>query len=172
MTLSYGIEVITPAVMLSPPGSAPGELGLSIDATDDPLVCLDDRDPIVLALSRSPPKYFPSSLAFLLSFLLLLEKNDFPPDDCLDLLSPADILGCPRIELFVHRYANGSCPLVLARFLMRLASNSDFELIVAAVINVSDQEPCIIVPHRTLISRRFVGIGGPQIRAALRNLLA
>ena len=125
MTLSYGIEVITPAVMLIPPRSAPGELGLSIDATDEPLVCRDDRDPAVLALSRSPPKYFPSSLTFLLSFLLLLEKNDFPPEDCLDLLSAADILGCPRMGRFVHRYANGSFLLVLGLFLIRLGTDSN-----------------------------------------------
>jgi len=92
--------------MLIPAGSAPGEFGLSIDATDEPRVYLDDRDPTELAFSKSAPKYFPSSLTFLLSFLLLREKNDFPPEDCLD-LSDADILGFSRIVCFNHRYANG-----------------------------------------------------------------
>jgi len=65
---------------------------------DESLVCLDDRDPVELALSVSPPTYFPSSLTFLLSlsFLLLLEKNDLPPEDCLD---AADMI---RGERFDH----------------------------------------------------------------------
>jgi hypothetical protein len=48
--LSYGIEVMTPAIIDSG-RSAPGEFGLSIDATEEPLACLEDRDPIELALS-------------------------------------------------------------------------------------------------------------------------
>lgn len=71
---------MTPAIIFRPARSAPGEFGLSIDATEDPLACRDDRDPAVLDFSKSAPN-LPSSLAFLLSFLLLLEKNDLPPDD-------------------------------------------------------------------------------------------
>ena len=71
---------MTPAIIFRPPKSAPGELGRSIDAIEEPLACRDDRDPVVLVLSRSAPN-LPSSLAFLLSFLLLLEKNDLPPED-------------------------------------------------------------------------------------------
>ena len=67
-----------------------GEYGRST-VNEESLLCRDDLDPLVLAVS-SPPKYLPSSLAFLLSFLLLLEKKDLPPDDCLDLLSPDDMM--------------------------------------------------------------------------------
>jgi hypothetical protein len=35
----------------------------------------------------------PSSLTSLLSFLLLLEKNDFPPEDCLAFESVLDMIG-------------------------------------------------------------------------------
>lgn len=88
-TLSYGIEVMTPAVMLIPnDGSAPGEYGRSKDVIEFRVV-LDDRELTELALSKSPPRYFPSSLTFLFSFLLL-PKNDFPADDCLDFPSPVD----------------------------------------------------------------------------------
>jgi hypothetical protein len=90
--------VITPAVVFNPTPSAPGgESGRSIDAIDEPLVCRDVRDPTEPTFSRSPPRYLPpSSLTFLLSlsFLLLLEKKDFPPDDCLDLLSADMVRDC------------------------------------------------------------------------------
>ena len=96
ITLSYGMDVITPAIMFNG-RSAPGECGRSIDATEEPRVCRDDRDPE----SKSPPKYLPSSLTFLLSFLLLREKNDLPPDDCLDLVSD-DMFGTPsRVSIAV-----------------------------------------------------------------------
>jgi hypothetical protein len=86
------MDVITPAIMFRPDGSAPGELGRSSEATEESLACLDERDPLVLALSRSPPS-LPSSLTSLLSFLLLLEKNDFPPEDCLAFESALDMIG-------------------------------------------------------------------------------
>ena len=88
------MDVITPAIMFNPLGSKPGEPDLSAEAIEDRVVCREDRDPIVLALSTSPPGFLPSSLTFLfsLSFLLLLEKNDFPPEDCLDLDSAPDII--------------------------------------------------------------------------------
>ena len=84
--------MITPAIWLIPLRSAPGESGRSNDATDEFLICRDEdevRDPTEPNFSRSPPRYLPSSLGFLLSlsFLLLLEKKDFPADDCLDLVS-------------------------------------------------------------------------------------
>ena len=59
---------------------------------EEVLVCRDDLDPTEPTLSKSPPKYRPSSLPFFLSFLLPREKNDFPPDDCLDLLSAPDMV--------------------------------------------------------------------------------
>lgn len=62
-----------------------------MDTIEESLLCLDDLDPLELVLS-SPPKYLPSSLTFLLSFLPLLEKNDLPPEDCLDLLSAVDMM--------------------------------------------------------------------------------
>jgi len=74
--------VITPAIMLSPPG---GDSGRSIDIIEAPRACREDRDPIVLDFSNSAPKYFESSLPFFLSFFPLLEKKDLPPDDCRDL---------------------------------------------------------------------------------------
>lgn len=85
------MDVMTPD--MRPNWSAPGEFGRSIDATDDTLVCRDDRDPTELALSRSAPRYAASS--YLLSPLsfLPLEKKDFPPDDCRDLLSADDMIG-------------------------------------------------------------------------------
>ena len=86
------MDVITPAIMFRPDGSAPGELGRSSEATEESLACLDERDPFVLALSRSPPS-LPSSLTSLFSFLLLLEKNDFPPEDCLAFESALDMIG-------------------------------------------------------------------------------
>lgn len=83
---------MTPAIMFRPDISAPGELGRSMDTIEDSLVCLDERELAALDCSRSPPRDLPSSLAFLLSFLLLLEKNDFPPEDCRVLPSAPDIL--------------------------------------------------------------------------------
>lgn len=84
--------MITPDIIAIPDESAPGEMGLSIDAMDDPRICLDVRGPVEFALSRSPPRYLPSSLTFLLSFLLLREKKDLLAEDCLDLLSPVDMI--------------------------------------------------------------------------------
>jgi hypothetical protein len=62
-----------------------------MDMTEDSLACRDVRELIVLELSRSPPNDLPSSLAFLLSFLLLREKKDFAPEDCRDFASADDI---------------------------------------------------------------------------------
>ena len=113
--------MITPAIMFSPPWSAPGDSGRSKDATDEVLVCREDvRDPTEPVFSRSPPRYLPSSLAFLLSlsFLLLLEKNDFPADDCLDLVS-AMARNSGRFEdCFALR-----CGVLLLNFWMRRPSN-------------------------------------------------
>jgi hypothetical protein len=47
---------MTPLIIASPAESNGGEIGRSIDVTDDPLVCREDRDEIELALSRSTPK--------------------------------------------------------------------------------------------------------------------
>lgn len=67
--------------------------------------CVDERDVMELALSRSAPKYLPSSLTFLLSFLLL-PKKDLAPDDCLvDLLSPDMISGGLWASGFDLQYA-------------------------------------------------------------------
>lgn len=54
--LSYGIEVITPAIIASPDGSGPGELGLSIELDEEILVCREEREATEPDLSRSPPK--------------------------------------------------------------------------------------------------------------------
>jgi hypothetical protein len=64
--------------------------------TEDSLACRDARElDDSLALSKSPPSDLPSSLAFLLSFLLLREKKDLPPEeDCRDFAaSVADMTG-------------------------------------------------------------------------------
>ena len=108
------MDVITPAIMLIPAWSAPAEPGLSNEAIEEFLVCLDDRDPTEPALSRSPPKYLPSSLAFLFSFLCPLEKNDLPPEDCRDLLSGADMIGSQTRRLN-HRYEKYGGSLVLVQ---------------------------------------------------------
>jgi hypothetical protein len=56
-----------------------------MDTFEESLVCRDEREPMELALSKPPAGNLSSS--FLLSFLELREKNDLPPEDCLDLLS-------------------------------------------------------------------------------------
>ena len=143
ITLSYGMDVITPAIIASPVWSAPGEPGRSIDATEDPLVCLDDLDPLELVLSRSPPKNLPSSLAFLFSFLPVLEKNDLPPDDCRDLLSTADIidgLGIERPNMLMRNVAVFQVPV---GYVMRLSSK-DFRLC-SSVSRI--HVVCIMPPH-------------------------
>jgi hypothetical protein len=85
--------------------SAPGEYGKSMDTFEESLVCREEREPMELALSTPPPKYLSSSPAFLLSFFELREKNDLPPDDCLDLLSAADMVVRRRKARFDHRCA-------------------------------------------------------------------
>jgi hypothetical protein len=47
---------MTPLIMANPAESKGGEFGRSIEATDDPLVCLEDRDEMEPALSRSAPR--------------------------------------------------------------------------------------------------------------------
>ncbi len=72
-TFSYGIEVITPEVSAS-----------SSEATDEPLVCLDSFelvDPCLVISLYVIASSLPSRLS--LFSLLFLEKNDFPPEDCL-----------------------------------------------------------------------------------------
>lgn len=95
---------MTPAIMFNPYISAPGELGRSKDITEDSLVCLDDRELVALDCSISPPNDLPSSLAFLLSFLLLREKKDFPPEDCRVFPSALDILGIYALSCCDHGY--------------------------------------------------------------------
>jgi hypothetical protein len=63
-----------------------------MDTFEESLLCRDEREPIEPDLSTPPPTYLSSSAAFLLSFLELREKNDLPPEDCLDLLSAADMI--------------------------------------------------------------------------------
>jgi hypothetical protein len=91
--------------MFIPYGSAPGEYDWSIDTAEESRVCLDDLEPLELALSNSPPKDLPSSLTFLFSFLVLREKKDFPPEDCLDLLSAADMIEDSQNRCFDLLYA-------------------------------------------------------------------
>lgn len=78
-----------------------------MDTFEESLVCRDEREPIELALSKPPAVYLSSS--FLLSFLELREKNDLPPEDCLDLLSPDMIVR--RRDCFDYR----SAPIVTSR---------------------------------------------------------
>jgi hypothetical protein len=82
------MDVITPAIMLIPLKSAPGEPGVSSEATEDILACLDDRDPCELAASSLLcANCRPSSLVFRLSFLPLEKNDDFPADDMLERFS-------------------------------------------------------------------------------------
>jgi hypothetical protein len=103
-------------------GSAPGENGMSMDTFDESRLCRDEREPIELALSVPPPTYLSSSAAFLLSFLELREKNDLPPEDCLDLLSAADMIVRRGRARFDHRCA----PYGYLKVGMRLASKRWF----------------------------------------------
>jgi hypothetical protein len=95
------MEVIPPDARLRV-CSIPGEYGMSIDTFEEFLVCRDDREPVELTLSNSLAAYLPSSAAFFLSFLALREKNDLPPEDCLDLLSAADMIGGRGMSGFDH----------------------------------------------------------------------
>jgi hypothetical protein len=71
--------------MLIPLKSAPGEPGISSEATEDILACLDDRDPCELAASSLLcANCRPSSLVFRLSFLPLEKNDDFPVADMLE----------------------------------------------------------------------------------------
>ncbi len=47
---------MTPAINARLEVSAPGEPGRSMDAIEEPLVCLEDRDEMELALSNSDPR--------------------------------------------------------------------------------------------------------------------
>jgi hypothetical protein len=76
-----------------------------MDILESLLGC-EDLDPTEPALSDSPPVLLPSSLATFLSFLLLLEKKDLPPEDCRALLSAADMIAHARNGRLDHCYAN------------------------------------------------------------------
>lgn len=86
---SYGMEVITPAVMDKPDVSSPLLLGPT-EGTDGLCEYLDERDPFALLeplgiSSTDPPSSCRESDDF--SLWTFRPKNDLPPEDCLDLLS-------------------------------------------------------------------------------------
>ena len=83
--------MITPAVIDSPEPSPP--LSRSTEATDVLCECLEDFDPAaLLALlgARVPSSKYLESVD--LSLCNFLPKNDLPPEDCLDLLSPGGVV--------------------------------------------------------------------------------
>jgi hypothetical protein len=95
MVVSYGIEVITPAVIDKPLESGPIELGLSIDATDALCECLEDWEPGWLVGWLGGTGYrWPSLGGF--SLCNRFPKKPFPPDDCLDLPSCDAVGGMAR----------------------------------------------------------------------------
>jgi hypothetical protein len=98
------MEVMTPDSRLIP-CSAPGEYGRSMDTLEEFLVCREVLELTEPDWSTSPAPYLLSSAAFLLSFLVLLEKKDLPPEDCLDLLSAADMIVCGGNGRIDHRCA-------------------------------------------------------------------
>lgn len=97
---SYGMDVITPAVIERPDKSS--------FPTSKSLCPLweyrEDREPLVLlealgTCSTEPPSSWPEESG-VRSLCIFLPKNDLPPDDCLVLLSTGGVVeGISRINI-------------------------------------------------------------------------
>ena len=93
--LSYGTDVITPAVIASPVVSVPIDIGLSIEATDPLCECLEDCDPAAL-LGKLGVSGIRWASLFDLSLCNRRPKKDLPPEDCLDFGSCGALEGIVR----------------------------------------------------------------------------
>ena len=98
---SYGIDVMTPAVMDKPDVSSP--LPRSTEGADGLCEYLDDRDAFALVeplgiSSTEAQSSCRDSVDF--SLWSFRPKNDLPPEDCLDLLSTGGV-----VEGMSHRAA-------------------------------------------------------------------
>jgi hypothetical protein len=85
LTVSYGIVVMMPAMVLMPDSAEPGR---SKDMTEDSRWWREWREFTELAASLSAERWRPSSAVFRLSALFLDRwKNDeaFPPEEARDL---------------------------------------------------------------------------------------
>jgi hypothetical protein len=99
-TLSYGIDVITPDIVDSPAGSI--SLDMSSELIEARFECLEERElPSTLGVSNPPlPSYLLSTCRSLWSFR---PKNDFPPEDCLDLSAELDVEGMVTVSAATGR---------------------------------------------------------------------
>ena len=101
--LSYGIEVITPAV-IARPAASPGCIGVSAEP-EGRLECRDDFEPGVLfdPLGANPGVGGKSSYERdSVGFSFFLPKKERPPDDCLDFASldwlPENMVNAPGVS--------------------------------------------------------------------------
>lgn len=92
-TLSYGIDVITPAVIDKPELSPSGPE--SSDGICDLCEYLEDLDPLVLLVLLGTSRTGPPSSGLYgscgLSLYNFRPKKDLPPEVCRDLLSPGEL---------------------------------------------------------------------------------